>query len=103
MSQTTIVRSARTLRRLRETAREAIRAVRALEALADDEDVFGRYVVRSDEQIDFDEVIEFLYLAREMHPHQELTLTVTARQGEDEMEEQDGTTPEGVRRGTEDR
>jgi hypothetical protein len=87
---------------LRETAREAIRAVRALEALADDVDVFGSYVVRTDEQLDVDEVVEFLYLAREMHPHQELTLTVTAQTREDNKEEHDGNS-EGVRHRAEDR
>lgn len=103
MSTTTIVRSARTLRRLRETAREAIRAVRALEAMSDDVDIFGSYVVRADEKMDLDEVVEFLYLAREMHPHQELTLTVTASRGEDDKEEQHDGSTAVVRHGEEDR
>lgn len=49
--------------------------------------MFGRYVIGPEEQMDAEEVFQFLYLARDMHPKQELTLIVTARKGEDEEED----------------
>lgn len=90
MSDLSIIRSTRSFRKLREAAREALRAVHALEEASGEVDVFGRYVLGPEEQYDTDEVFQFLYLAREMHPHQELTLIVTAREGEDK-EEHSGT------------
>lgn len=70
------IRAADTFKRLRNAARDAARAAHALQAL--DVDVYGRYVVDAEEVLDEDEVLEFLRLARDIHPRQELTITVTA-------------------------
>lgn len=53
-------------------------------------DVFGRYTISADEELDVGEVVDFLQLAKEMHPTQEITLIVTAQPGTDK-EEHDGS------------
>lgn len=101
MKNAEIIRSSRALARLRTTARDAVRAVRALEQAAGDTDVFGRYLIAAGERIDEDEVFQFLHLAREMHPYQELCIVVTAQMSADK--EAGNGKSEGVRRGSEDR
>lgn len=84
----TLIRSARTIRKLRDTARDAIRAVRALEEL--DTDIFGQYSLGVGEELDEAELYEFIRLAQQTYPRQELVIVVTARQGEDQGD-QNGT------------
>lgn len=88
MTGVTLIRSARTIRKLRETARDALRAVRALEEL--ESDIFGQYVLGPKEELDEADLYEFIRLARQTYPKQELAIIVTARQGEDEGD-QNGT------------
>lgn len=78
----TLIRSARTIRKLRDTARDALRAVRALEEL--DADIFGQYILCPGEPLDETELCEFVRIAQQTYPHQELAIIVTARQGEDQ-------------------
>lgn len=73
----TLVRSARTFKRLEQVAREALRAARELERV-EQSDLYGRYVVEEDETLDEDEVLEFLRLARQIYPTQELEIIVIA-------------------------
>lgn len=73
----TLVRSARTFKRLEQVAREALRAARELERV-EQSDLYGRYVVEEGETLDEEEVIEFLRLARQIYPSQELEIIVIA-------------------------
>lgn len=92
---TEVIRSAAKIKRLQSTAREALRAVREL-ARVQEADLFGRYVLQEQEQIDdetLDEVAELLYLARETYPTQQLEVIVMARMGVDQ-EAQNGNAGE---------
>lgn len=96
MSDVTLIRSAKTIRKLRDTARDALRAVRALEEL--DSDIFGQYRVSPGEQLDETEICEFVRLAQQTYPNQELIVIVTARSPrEDEGDENGSRTQAPVR------
>lgn len=73
----TLVRSAQTFRRLERAAREAMRAARELDRL-ERSDLYGSYRVIEGESLDEEEVLEFLRLAREIYPTQELEIIVIA-------------------------
>lgn len=91
----TLIRSARTIRKLRDTARDALRAVRALEEL--DSDIFGQYLLAVGETLDEQDLLGFIELAQKTYPKQEIAIIVTARQGEDEGD-QNGIGKAQVRR-----
>jgi hypothetical protein len=77
---TQLYRSAQTLKKLQSTAREAIRAVLELERVLDS-DLFGQYVLAEGEVIDDEiaaDVVEFLRIAREYYPTQQLDFIVIA-------------------------
>lgn len=74
---TEVVRSARAFARLQRAARDAQKAARQLERVAEF-DVYGRYVVHPDEQLDQDELAEFLEIARGLYPGATLEVVVIA-------------------------
>lgn len=74
---TEVVRSARAYARLQRAARDALKATRLLER-ASEVDVYGRYVVHPGEQLDQDELTEFLELARRLYPGAALEVVVIA-------------------------
>lgn len=76
------------LKRVQGTARDAIRAVRALEREVGG-DVFGRFVLASDEQVDdfaSAELLAFLRHARHLYTGHELTVLVIAKADRDDDE-----------------
>ena len=73
----TLVRSAHTFRRLERAAREAMRAARELDRVQQS-DLYGSYLVEEGEILDEQEVLEFLRLAREIYPSQQLEIIVIA-------------------------
>lgn len=93
----TIVRSQRSFARLTRAARDALRAARELERVHN-ADVYGRYVWHPEEELDQDELIGFLELARQLYPGAILEIAVIAQPRAETTEEQENG-GEDVRRG----
>jgi hypothetical protein len=76
-----VVQASAKLKKLQYVARDAIRALREPERVTD-VDIFGRFTLAPDEPLDDDtiaEIMQFVRLARDTFPQQELDVSVIAR------------------------
>lgn len=73
-----IVKTKSQVRRMRNVARDVDRALAELERHSNG-DLWGRYVIRADEELDAAELLGFVEMAARENPGRELHVTVIAR------------------------